>query len=126
MQYAHLGRSGLRVSRIALGTMNFGMTADETASSGILDAAVEEGINFIDTADVYGGPQTPDMAQGFGVSEEIIGRWLERSGRRDDIVLVTKAYQPMGPGPNDRRLSAFHIKRACEASLRRRVRRMGD
>jgi aryl-alcohol dehydrogenase-like predicted oxidoreductase len=119
MKYAHLGRSGLRVSRLALGTMNFGFTADESTSFEILDAAVEKGINFIDTADVYGGPQSPDMAQGYGISEEIIGRWLQRGGRRDDIVLATKAYQPMGLGPNDRRLSAFHIKRACEASLRR-------
>jgi aryl-alcohol dehydrogenase-like predicted oxidoreductase len=119
MDYAHLGRSGLRVSRLALGTMNFGFTADEPTSFEILDAAVDKGINFIDTADVYGGPQSPDMAQGYGISEEIIGRWLNHSGRRDDIVLATKAYQPMGLGPNDRRLSAFHIKRACEASLRR-------
>jgi aryl-alcohol dehydrogenase-like predicted oxidoreductase len=71
------------------------------------------------TADVYGGPQTPDMEKGFGISEEIIGRWLKRTGRRDEIVLASKVYQPMGVGPNDRRLSAFHIRRACEASLRR-------
>lgn len=98
MEYAHLGRSGLLVSRIALGTMNFGFTADEAASFEILDAAVETGINFIDTADVYGGPQTPDMAKGFGISEEIIGKWLKRSGRRDDIVLATKAYQHLCSG----------------------------
>jgi aryl-alcohol dehydrogenase-like predicted oxidoreductase len=119
MAYGHLGRSGLLVSRLGLGTMGFGFTADEPASSAIMDAAVEAGINFFDTADVYGGPQTPDMAKGYGVSEEIIGRWLRRSGRRDDIVLATKVYQPMGLGPNDRRLSAYHIRRACEASLRR-------
>lgn len=119
MDYAHLGRSGLQVSRIALGTMNFGMTADEATSFDILDTATGNGINFIDTADVYGGPQSPDMTQGYGISEEIIGKWLKHSGRRDGIVLATKAYQPMGPGPNDRRLSAFHLKRACEASLRR-------
>jgi aryl-alcohol dehydrogenase-like predicted oxidoreductase len=59
------------------------------------------------------------MAKGYGIAEEVIGRWLQRSGRRDDIVLATKVYQPMGLGPNDRRLSAFHIRRACEASLRR-------
>ena len=74
---------------------------------------------YFDTADVYGGPQSPDMAKGYGISEEIIGRWLQRTGRRDEIVLATKVYQPMGPGPNDRRLSAYHIRRACEASLRR-------
>jgi len=119
MDYAHLGRSGLSVSRAALGTMNFGYATDETTSFTILDAATDAGINFIDTADVYGGPQTPDMEKGFGTSEEIIGRWLKKSGRRDDVVLATKAYQPMGLGPNDRRLSAYHLKRACEASLRR-------
>jgi aryl-alcohol dehydrogenase-like predicted oxidoreductase len=119
MPYGHLGRSGLLVSRIALGTMNFGYTADEPASAAIMDAAIEVGINFFDTADVYGGPQTPDMEKGYGISEEIVGRWLQRSGHRDDIVLATKVYQPMGLGPNDRRLSAYHIRRACEASLRR-------
>jgi aryl-alcohol dehydrogenase-like predicted oxidoreductase len=119
MAYGHLGRSGLRVSRIGLGTMNFGFTADEPASSAIMDAAVDAGINLFDTADVYGGLQTPDMEKGYGISEEIIGRWLQRSGRRDDIVLASKVYQPMGLGPNDRRLSAYRIRRACEASLRR-------
>ncbi|GEA79684.1 aldo/keto reductase [Cellulomonas uda] len=119
MQYKNLGRSGLKVSRLALGTMNFGDATDETDSHAILDDALAAGINFVDTADVYGGPQKPDMEKGFGTSEEIIGRWLARSGRRDDIVLATKVYQPMGTGPNDRHLSAFHIRRACEASLRR-------
>jgi aryl-alcohol dehydrogenase-like predicted oxidoreductase len=119
MAYGHLGRSGLLVSRIGLGTMNFGFTADEPASSAIMDAAIDAGINLFDTADVYGGLQTPDMEKGYGISEEIIGRWLQRSGRRDDIVLASKVYQPMGLGPNDRRLSAYRIRRACEASLRR-------
>ena len=119
MTYSHLGRSGCRVSRVGLGTMRFGFTADESASVEIMDAAVEAGINFFDTADVYGGPQSPDMEKGYGISEEIIGRWLQRTGRRDEIVLATKVYQPMGTGPNDRRLSAYHIRRACEASLRR-------
>jgi aryl-alcohol dehydrogenase-like predicted oxidoreductase len=119
MAYSHLGRSGLLVSRIGLGTMRFGFTADESTSTAIMDAAIEAGINFFDTADVYGGPQSPDMDKGYGISEEIIGRWLQRTGRRDEIVLATKVYQPMGLGPNDRRLSAYHIRRACEASLRR-------
>jgi aryl-alcohol dehydrogenase-like predicted oxidoreductase len=119
MTYGHLGRSGLLVSRIGLGTMNFGYTADESSSFAVMDAAIDAGINFFDTADVYGGPQSPDMDKGYGISEETIGRWLQRSGRRDDIVLATKVYQPMGLGPNDRRLSAYHIRRACEASLRR-------
>jgi aryl-alcohol dehydrogenase-like predicted oxidoreductase len=119
MTYAHLGRSGLLVSRIALGTMDFGYLLDESSSFAVLDAAVEAGINHLDTADVYGGPQAADMAMGYGISEEVIGRWLRRSGRREEIVLATKVYQPMGLGPNDRRLSAYHLRRACEASLRR-------
>jgi aryl-alcohol dehydrogenase-like predicted oxidoreductase len=119
MKYTHLGRTGLQVSRLALGTMNFGELTDETVSFEIMDTALEVGINFFDTADVYGGPQSPDMEKGFGISEEIIGRWLAQGGRRDRIVLATKVYQPMGTGPNDRRLSAYHIRRACEASLRR-------
>jgi aryl-alcohol dehydrogenase-like predicted oxidoreductase len=119
MRYAHLGRSGVLVSRIGLGTMNFGYLADEASSCAVMDAAFEAGVTFFDTADVYGGPQSPDMKEGYGVSEETVGRWLHRSGHRDDIILATKVYQPMGLGPNDRRLSAYHIRRACEASLRR-------
>ena len=119
MQYVHLGRSGLKVSRLCLGTMNFGDATDEQTASTIMDTAVESGINFFDSADVYGGPQRPDMEKGFGTSEEIIGRWLEKSGKRNGIVLATKCYQPMGLGPNDRRLSAYHIRQACEDSLRR-------
>ena len=119
MTYGHLGRSGVIVSRIGLGTMNFGYTVDESSSFAVMDAAVDAGINFFDTADVYGGPQTPDMKKGYGIAEETVGRWLKHSGHRDDIVLATKVYQPMGLGPNDRRLSAYHIRRACEASLRR-------
>lgn len=119
MNYAHLGRTGLKVSRIALGTMNFGELADEATSFRIMDEALEAGINFFDTADVYGGPQSPDMEKGFGLSEAIIGRWLAQGGRRDRIVLATKVYQPMDTGPNDKYLSAYHIRRACEASLQR-------
>lgn len=119
MEYAHLGRSGLLVSRIALGTMNFDVDTDAAEAFEVMERAVELGVNLVDTADVYGSPQSPDMAQGYGTSEEIVGNWLKTSGRRDEIVLATKAYQPMGPGPNDRRLSAYHLKRACEASLRR-------
>jgi aryl-alcohol dehydrogenase-like predicted oxidoreductase len=119
MDYTHLGRTGLKVSRLALGTMNFGELTDEATSFAIMDEALDAGINFFDTADVYGGPQSPDMEKGFGISEEIIGRWLAKGGRRDRIVLATKVYQPMGTGPNDRHLSAYHIRRACEASLRR-------
>lgn len=119
MQYTYLGRSGLRVSRLCLGTMNFGMVTDEAESFKIMDRAFASGINLFDTADVYGGPQSPDMKKGFGISEEIIGRWLKTSGRRDQMVLATKVYQPMGTGPNARRLSALHIRKACEDSMRR-------
>ncbi|MEU5593385.1 aldo/keto reductase [Streptomyces sp. NPDC020298] len=120
MTYDHLGRTGLKVSRLGLGTMNFGWVTDEPTAFAILDRAVEEGINFVDTADVYGGPQSPDMERGYGLSEEIIGRWLARGGgRRDRIVLATKLYQPMGAGPNDKYLSAYKIRKAAEDSLRR-------
>ena len=119
MDYTHLGRTGLKVSRLALGTMNFGELTDEATSFSIMDEALDAGINLFDTADVYGGPQSPDMEQGYGTSEEIIGRWLAQGGRRDRIVLATKVYQPMGTGPNDRHLSAYHIRKACEDSLRR-------
>ncbi|MDF7675497.1 aldo/keto reductase [Neisseriaceae bacterium ESL0693] len=119
MQYTFLGRTGLRISRISLGTMNFGELINQADSFSVMDEAIQHGINFFDTADVYGGPQSPDMKKGFGLSEEIIGHWLQKSGHRNDIVLATKVYQPMNTGPNDKYLSAYHIKRACEASLRR-------
>ena len=89
MNYKHLGRTGLRVSRIGLGTMNFGELTDESASFRIMDEAVDAGINFFDTADVYGGPQSPDMAKGYGTSEEIIGNWLARSGQHYPVTLTT-------------------------------------
>ena len=81
MTYGHLGRSGLLVSRIGLGTMNFGYTVDESSSFAVMDAAIDAGINFFDTADVYGGPQSPDMEKGYGIAEETVGRWLQRSGQ---------------------------------------------
>ena len=114
MQYVHLGRSGVRVSRLCLGTMNFGPEASEQESFRIMDRALEHGINFFDTANVYG------WTIGEGVTEQIIGRWLAQGeGRREKVVLATKAYGKMGEGPNDARLSARHIRHACEASLRR-------
>lgn len=119
MNYRRLGRTGLKVSPLCLGTMNFGDVTDESTSFHIMDEALEAGINYFDTADVYGGPQTPDIEKGYGVSEEIIGRWMAQGGRRERIVLATKVYQPMGLGPNDRGLSAYHIRQACEDSLRR-------
>jgi aryl-alcohol dehydrogenase-like predicted oxidoreductase len=114
MKYAHLGRTGLEVSRLCLGTMNFGPQTDEDESFAIMDRALERGINFFDTADRYGG-RIYD-----GYTEQIIGRWLAQGGqRREKIVLATKLYGAMGDGPNDRRLSAYHIRRACDDSLRR-------
>jgi aryl-alcohol dehydrogenase-like predicted oxidoreductase len=91
---------------------------DEATNFNIMDETLDAGVNFIDTADVYGGPQSPDMEKGYGISEEIIGRWLAQGGRRDRIVLARKVYQPMGLRPNDRRLSAYHIRKACKDSLR--------
>ena len=124
MDYTHLGRIGLKVSRLALGTMNFGELTDEATSFSIMDETLDAGINFFDTADVYGGPQLPDREKGFGLSEEIIGRWLAQGRRRGRIVLATKLYQPMDTGPNDRGLSAYHIRRACEpASVENRPHR---
>lgn len=113
MKYAHLGRSGLNVSKLCLGTMNFGPYTDEEDSYKIMDRALELGINFFDTANVYG------WDKGKGLTEEIIGRWLKKSGNRDKIVLATKVYGNMGEWPNEGRLSAYHIKRAVEASLKR-------
>ena len=114
MDYTSLGRSGLKVSRLCLGTMNFGPQTSEEESFAILDNALSLGINFIDTANVYG------WKLGEGITESIIGRWLAQgNGRRDNIVLATKVFGRMGEGPNERRLSAYHIRSACEASLRR-------
>jgi aryl-alcohol dehydrogenase-like predicted oxidoreductase len=114
MEYTNLGRTGLKVSRLCLGTMNFGPETSEADSFAIMDKALEEGINFFDTANVYG------WKTGEGITEGIIGRWLSQGGgRREQIVLATKVYGRMGEGPNERRLSAFHIRHACEESLRR-------
>ncbi|MER6144947.1 aldo/keto reductase [Streptomyces sparsogenes] len=113
MQYTHLGRTGLQVSRLVLGTMNFGPDTPEEDSHAIMDRALELGINFFDTANIYG------WRLGEGWTEQIIGRWLARTGRRDDIVLATKVYEPMGQGPNTSGLSALHIRRQVEDSLRR-------
>jgi aryl-alcohol dehydrogenase-like predicted oxidoreductase len=114
MQYTHLGRTGLIVSRLCLGTMNFGPETSEADSFTIMDRALEHGINFFDTANVYGAKK------GEGVTEQIIGRWLAQGGgRRDKIVLATKVYNAMGDWPNQSRLSALHIRHACEESLRR-------
>jgi aryl-alcohol dehydrogenase-like predicted oxidoreductase len=113
VEYTRLGRTGLMVSRLCLGTMNFGPQTSEEDSFAIMDQALELGINFFDTANVYG------WKIGEGVTEAIIGRWLAQGGRREQIVLATKVYGKMGEGPNDRRLSAYQIRSACEGSLRR-------
>ena len=114
MEFTSLGRTGLTVSRLCLGTMNFGPKTSEPDSYAIMDRALEHGINFFDTADVYG------WKTGEGVTEQIIGRWLAQGGgRRDKVVLATKVYGRMGEWPNDRGLSARHIIKACDDSLRR-------
>jgi len=109
MEYRSLGRTGVMVSSLCLGAMNFGGPTDEADSLVILNRAVEAGINFIDTANVYTG----------GNSERIVGRFLNESGKRDQIVLATKVYSTVGDLPNDRGASRFHIMKACEDSLRR-------
>ena len=104
-----LGRTGVKVSSLCLGAMNFGGPADEDASEKMLLTALDGGINFVDTADVYTG----------GNSERIVGDVLERSGRRDEVVLATKVGIPSGSGPNEQGASRRHIIRSCESSLRR-------
>ena len=114
MEYTNLGRTGLLVSRLCLGTMNFGPQTSEPDSYAIMDRALEHGLNFFDTANVYG------WKLGEGVTEQIIGRWLAQGGgRREKVVLATKVYGKMGDWPNEQGLSARHIVSACEASLRR-------
>lgn len=114
MQYAKLGRSGLKVSKLCLGTMNFGSFTSEEESFEIMNRALELGIIFFDTANVYGGKK------GAGITEKIIGKWLEENReRRDTIVLATKVYGEMGDRINEKHLSAYHIKKACEDSLKR-------
>ena len=116
MQYTNLGRTGLRVSRLCLGTMNFGAAGrtSEADSFTIMDQALALGVNFFDTANRYGGREYG------GYTEQIIGQWLAQGGRRrEQTVLATKVYGPMGPGPNDRGVTAYHIRQACDDSLRR-------
>jgi aryl-alcohol dehydrogenase-like predicted oxidoreductase len=114
MEYTHLGRTGLRVSRLCLGTMNFGPITAEPDAHAIMDRAHEHGINYFDTANVYG------WDKGKGLTERIIGNWFAHGGgRRERTVLATKVYGGMSDWPNDGRLSALHIRRACDASLQR-------
>ncbi|MGV3721701.1 MAG: aldo/keto reductase [Actinomycetota bacterium] len=107
MEYVNLGRAGVKVSRLCLGTMMFGGATDEAESTKIIHRALELGINFIDTANMYNA----------GESETVTGKAIRR--RRDDVVLATKAKNPMGDGPNDQGLSRVHLIRECEKSLRR-------
>jgi aryl-alcohol dehydrogenase-like predicted oxidoreductase len=115
MEYTTLGRTGLKVSRLVLGTMNFGVGTPEPDAHAIMDRALGLGLNFFDTANIYG------WKLGEGVTEKIVGRWLAQGGgRREKIVLATKVYNRMGEGPNEgATLSAYHIRRECEGSLRR-------
>jgi aryl-alcohol dehydrogenase-like predicted oxidoreductase len=109
MEYRDLGRTGVRVSPLCLGTMNFGGPTNEADAIAIINRALAAGINFVDTANVYTG----------GESERIVGKALKENGRRDDVVLATKVYGRVGGGPNDQGVSRYHILRACEDSLKR-------
>ena len=112
MEYRKLGRSGVKVSPLCLGTMNFGRKTDESTAHRIMDAALDAGVNFFDTSNSYGRPM--------GTSEEIIGSWFVQGGeRREKVVLATKVYGAGSDWPNTNRLSARHVREACEASLRR-------
>ncbi|MHB1165300.1 MAG: aldo/keto reductase [Candidatus Nanopelagicales bacterium] len=114
MEYTQLGRTGLSVSRLCLGTMNFGPVSDRAESYAVMDHALEQGINFFDSANVYG------WGEDRGLTETIIGEWFAQGGgRRERTVLATKLYGDMGDWPNDGRLSALNIRRACDASLAR-------
>ncbi len=114
MQYTKLGRSALKVSRLCLGTMNFGPETSEEDSYKVMDRALELGINFFDTANVYG------WKKGEGITEQIIGRWwAQGGGRREQVVIATKVYGDMGEGPNDSRLNKLTIRKELDASLKR-------
>jgi len=115
MEYTNLGRTGLKVSRLCLGTMNYGPLATQPQSHAQMDRAMEIGINFFDTADVYG------WKKGEGITEQIVGAWFAQGGgRRESVVLATKVYGEMGDDPNLKRgLSALKIRRCCDASLKR-------
>jgi len=114
MEHVRLGRSGLQVSRLCLGTMTFGLQSDEATGEAVMDKAVEAGVDFFDTSDAY--PLGGDLASR-GRTEEIIGRWMV--GKRDRIILATKCFVPMGPSPMDGGNSRKHIMSAVEGSLRR-------
>jgi 1-deoxyxylulose-5-phosphate synthase len=114
MEHVRLGRTGLQVSRLCLGTMTFGLQSDEATGAAIMDKAAEAGVDFFDSSDAY--PLGGDLASK-GRTEEIIGRWM--AGKRDRFILATKCFAPTGPGPMDRGNSRRHILSAVDASLRR-------
>ncbi|HEX9116517.1 MAG TPA: aldo/keto reductase [Anaerolineae bacterium] len=116
MDYRRLGRTGLKVSQLCLGTMQWGWTAGEEDANRVMDAFVEAGGNFIDTADVYSRWAKGNPG---GVAEQIIGRWMKARGNRDELVIATKGRGRMWPGPNGEGLSRAHLVKACEDSLRR-------
>ena len=116
IQFRRLGRTGLKVSPLCLGSMNFGWTADDKTSFAVMDAFAEAGGNFIDTADIYNRWVEGHIG---GESEGVIGRWLQARGNRSQMIIATKVRGQMGPGPNDQGLSRRHIFDACDASLRR-------
>jgi aryl-alcohol dehydrogenase-like predicted oxidoreductase len=109
MDYRFLGNTGLKVTELVLGTQTFGWGADEKTVFAMADLYVDQGGNFFDTADIYND----------GVSEEILGRWLKRSGIRDSLIIASKVFFPTGPGPNDTGLTRKHIHRSIDESLRR-------
>src|SRR5689334_11479300 len=113
MKIKSLGRTGLKVSEVGLGTMTFGNQADQATSFAIMDEADKAGVNFFDTADVY--PRVRDLGT-VGTTEEIVGKWVQERGARARIVLATKCGGAMGPHPNDEGLSRRHIISACEQS----------
>ena len=116
MKYRKLGRTGLKVSALCLGTMQWGWTADEQAAFAVMDAFAGHGGNFLDTADFY-SRWIPGHKG--GESEEVIGQWMKARHNRDSMILATKVRQPMGSGPNDQGLSRKHIFEAIDASLMR-------
>ncbi len=118
MEYRRLGRAGLKVSELCLGTMQFGWTTDAANANAVMDAFVAAGGNFIDTADIY-TTWGPRGLEGGGESEEIIGRWLKARGHRNELVIATKVRGQMSQGPNGEGLSRARVIAACEASLRR-------
>ena len=114
MEHSRLGRTGLQVSRLCLGTMTFGLQSDESTAVAILDRAADGGIDFLDSSDAY--PLGGDLSTR-GITEEILGRWLR--GKRDRFIVATKCFAPTGPAPFDAGNSRKHIMAAVDASLRR-------